>query len=714
MKAVKTPVIMQMEALECGAASLTMILAYYGKWISLEEARVQCGISRDGASAKDLFHAGRNYGLAMKAYRYETENVDEIPVPSIIHWNFNHFVVFCGTKGGDKKKVVLNDPARGRVIVDISEFDRSFTGIVIHGEPSDEFEKGGAPASVFRFARKRLAGTMGAFVFVIITSLLAAAVDIAEPLFSQVFTDELLPGRHPEWLWPFLGGMAGVLVFNMIVTYLNSAYLLRIRGKFAITSNCEFMWHLLRLPMGFFSQRYAGDLQARQTTNEGITENLLNDLAPVAINLLTVILYLFIMIRYSLILTLVGILAAVVNLVSAQFIVRKTMDITRVAMREEGKSSSATMSGIEMIETIKASGSENGFFERWSGYMASESYEANRVLRMTSLFNTIPELLVSLSDAIVLILGCLLIIKGQFTAGMLLAFQSLLQSFISPALEVSQATTAVQELRASMERVEDVMQQEPDVRFDQSQSLEGDQKLSGDIEIKNLTFGYNPNKPPLLSDFSLHIHPGDKIAFVGSSGCGKSTLAKLISGLYQPWSGEILYDGKLRKQIDPMVFSSSIAVVDQDIILFEDTINNNIKMWDQSIENFEVILAARDARIHDDILLRDGYNTRLLEGGKNFSGGQRQRMEMARVLAQDPTVVILDEATSALDAKTEFEVIEALKERGITSIVIAHRLSTIRDCDQIIVLDQGVEQQRGTHEELIHQDGLYRELITTE
>ena len=422
------------------------------------------------------------------------------------------------------------------------------------------------------------------------------------------------------------------------------------------------------------------------------------------------------MLRYSVILTAVGLVTVLINLFSAGYISNKVMNISRVAMRERGKVESTTTSGIEMIETIKAAGAENGFFERWSGFIARESVENNRILKTSLYMNTIPQFLSTLANASVLLIGALLIIQGDFTVGMLMAFQGFIAQFISPALALTNVGTTIQQMKASMERVEDVMDYPPDIDYskEEDEELTEAKKLSGDIRLKNVTFGYSTRSKPLISDFSIHIKPGSKIAFVGASGCGKSTMTKLISGLYKPWSGTIEFDGKPMDKTNHMVFTSSVAVVDQDIIMFEDSIRNNIKMWDESIEDFEMIMAAKDASMHEEIMLRDGYGCKLSEGGKNFSGGQRQRLEIARVLAQDPSIVILDEATSALDAKTEYEVINAIKERGITCIIVAHRLSTIRDCDEIVVMNYGEVVERGTHEELMKNEGLYTQLITTE
>ncbi|MEY8297560.1 NHLP family bacteriocin export ABC transporter peptidase/permease/ATPase subunit [Emergencia timonensis] len=712
-KPIKVPVVMQMEALECGAASLAMILAYHGRIEPLEKVRMACGVSRDGTSVKAIKSAAAAYGLTAKAFRYELDMAQDISFPAIIHWNFNHFVVLCGFT---KKGAVINDPARGRVTVSMKEFDQAFTGVVIMFEKNDDFEAGGEKHSVMNFARKRLRGTRSAIIFVFITTVFVTVVGIVQPLFSKVFMDSILTKGQSDWLTPFIGIMAIVLAFSIVVNYLQAVYLRKIQGKFAVSANSEFMWHVLRLPMHFFSQRNAGDLVGRQGLNQSITNTLVGELAPAGLDLLTLVLYLTIMLKYSVILTAVGLVTVAINLFSAGYISNKIMNISRVAMRERGKVDSTTTSGIEMIETIKAAGAESGFFERWSGFIARESVENNRVLKTNIYMNSIPQFLTSLANSSVLLIGALLIINGDFTVGMLMAFQGFIAEFLSPALSLINVGTTVQQMRASMERVEDVMEYPADVDYtkDEKESLEGAKKLSGDIRLKDVTFGYSTNSPALIKDFSIDIKPGSKVAFVGGSGCGKSTMTKLISGLYKPWSGTIEFDGKPMEELNHMIFTSSVAVVDQDIIMFEDSIRNNIKMWDQSIEDFEMIMAAKDASMHEEIMLREGYDCKLTEGGKNFSGGQRQRLEIARVLAQDPSIVIMDEATSALDAKTEYEVINAIKDRGITCIIVAHRLSTIRDCDEIVVMNYGEVVERGTHEELMAKGGLYTQLITTE
>ena len=711
----KVPVVMQMEALECGAASLAMILAYYDKWIPLEQVRSDCGVSRDGSKAANVLRAARSYGMIAKGYRYEPEELKKYgKFPCIVHWNFNHFVVLNGFK---KDKAVLNDPAKGNYTVSMKVFDESFTGICLMFEPGDNFEPSGKPKSMMSFARERMKGSAVAVAFVILTSIISNLIGIINPAFSRIFLDRLLTGVNPEWFMPFIMALALIGIIQLVVSWISAVYSLKINGKMDAVGNTTFMWKVLRMPMEFFSQRMAGDICQRQSSNSNIAKTLVSTFAPLLLNTIMMIFYLVVMLRYSLVLTLIGLISIVVNFFVSRIISAKRVNITRVQMRDAGKLAGTTVAGIEMIETIKAAGAENGFFEKWAGYQASVNTAQVKYARLNQYLGLIPSAVSGITNIAVLMLGVYLVIQGEFTIGMVMAFQGFLSSFQAPAMTLISAGQTMQEMRTEMERIEDVMKYPTDVEYAEDEKDDGREysKLSGNIELKNITFGYSKLAKPLISDFNLTLKPGQRIALVGGSGSGKSTIAKLISGLYKPWSGEILFDGKPMSEIDREVFTGSLAVVDQDIILFEDTIANNIKMWDKSIEDFEMIMAARDAQIHEDIMQREnGYQYKITEGGKDFSGGQRQRLEIARVLAQDPTIVILDEATSALDAKTEYEVVKAIKDRGITCIVVAHRLSTIRDCDEIIVLDYGEVKERGTHEELMKQGGLYTKLVTSE
>ena len=712
-KVAKVPVVMQLEALECGAAALCMVLAYYEKWIPLEQVRSDCGVSRDGSNAKNILMAAREYGLKADGYRLEPETLKlEGHFPCIVHWEFNHFVVVNGFKGD---KVYINDPARGNVVITKERFDEAFTGIALLFTPDEGFMPGGKQRSVWEFAKERLRGCSTPVVFIALTTVITTLASIITSGFSRVFMDQLLPGRNAKWIPYFFAGFASVILLQLIAMWISSIYSLRLNGKMDAVGSSTYMWRVLRLPMEFFSQRMAGDIQTRKASNASIAGNLVNTIAPLLLSTASMIFYLTVMIRYSLVLTCIGLLSVGVNAAMSKFISAKRVNITRVAMRDMGKLSAATVSGIELIESIKASGAENGYFEKWSGYQASVNTQNVRYMKQDRLLSLIPGTLSSCTNMLVIVLGVWFAMKGQFTVGMITAFQGFMTQFMAPATQLITASQTMREMRTNMERVEDVMRYPLDPVFENDVESDSYDKLSGALSMQNITFGYSKLAEPLIKDFSLELKQGQKIAFVGPSGCGKSTLAKLISGLYRPWSGKILFDGKDIDHIDRNVFTGSVAVVDQDIILFEDTLSGNIRMWDNSIEDFEVIMAARDAGIHDDIMMRPGdYQYSITEGGKDFSGGQRQRLEIARVLAADPTMIILDEATSALDSLTESKVMKAIKDRGITCVIIAHRLSTIRDCDEIIVLDHGKVVERGTHEELMRAGGTYKSLVTGE
>lgn len=713
-KRIKVPIVMQMEALECGAACLCMIAAYYKKWIPLTQVRADCGVSRDGSVAKNILNAARSYGMDAAGYRLEPESIESLPMPMIIHWNFNHFVVLCGIDR-KKGKVYLNDPARGRVTVSMEEFDSSFTGIALTAVPNESFKPEGKPKSVWSFAKRCLKGALMPFVLAVFLSIVGMVIDLISPISQKIFIDNLMSGKNRDWLYPFLGLMLVVLIVQVFVGLIESIYWLKIRGKFALTSSAEFMWHVLRLPLEFFSQRNVGDIVSRQNSTGTIALTLINKIAPLLVSAIQIFLYLFLMINYSIGLTAIGLVAIVLNMFVARYVSNKMLDYQRASVMNQGKLTSVTYAGFEMIETIKSTGAENGYFERWAGYYTKQNNANADISRFTQYVSQIPTLIKAIADTIVQFSGIYLIMKGQFTIGSFMAFTGFLGRFLGPVENFIDVYKSYIGMRCDMERVDDVLEYPTDVHEFKNTDLNDDRKLLGNIEVNDITFGYGRLSKPILSNFSMSLKPGQWVAIIGGSGCGKSTVAKLVTGLYKPWSGSIKFDGKAKDEIDPYKFHTSVAMVDQDKVMFHDTIKNNITMWDSSIEDFAVMMAAKDSDIHEAIITRpEGYNHVLNEGGKDFSGGQCQRIEIARALAQEPTVIILDEATSALDAKTENKVMQNIRKLGCTCIVIAHRLSTIRDCDEIIVLDKGQVVERGKHDELMARGGKYKELVITE
>ena len=709
-KVVKVPQVMQMETVECGAASLTMILAYYGKWLPLEEVRTACGVSRDGSSAKSILGAARYYGLEAKGFRMSPEAL-EGKQPAIIHWNFDHFVVF---RGFDRQgRACLNDPGFGPVKYPMEEFKKHFTGVCLTFQPTEQFKKNGQKTSIRSYIKKNLKGSGEAFWLSFIFALMVAFVSLISPLFTRIFLDEILSGKNADWAKWFFMGMGALTAWEFFVILLQSRYAKRVAGALALKSNKAYLRHLLRLPMSFFAMRHVGDLQQRMHLNETITHSLIEVLAPQVINICLLVLYLALMFSYSFWLTLIGILAAGINLAIVQYYATLRLNLIRSMQQSEGKYYSATVSCIDNMESIKAAGAETGFFKFWSGLWAHKfNINANADKQQTRMA-LLPVLANGIVNVAVLVLGAYLILQGELTVGMLLAFQGFMGSFLAPVNEVVNASQRIVEMRSQMERVEDVMKYPEDHREQKGDIQQG--KLGGLLELKHITFGYSPLQPPLIEDFNLRVEPGRSVAFVGKSGCGKSTLAKLISGLYKPWSGEVLFDGRPIDTISNEELTNSVAVIDQNVVLFDDTIAQNIRMWDSTIEDFTVMMACNDAQIRNDIVSRpDGFNTKIVKGGQNFSGGQRQRIEMATALAKEPSILIMDEATSALDPKTEDEVMQNIRRLGPTQVIIAHRLSTIRDCDEIIVMDQGKVLQRGRHEELIAQEGCYQNLMKSE
>ena len=711
----KVPVVMQLEALECGAASLAMVSAYYGKWVTLEKARADCGVSRDGSNAANIVKAARGYGFKVSKFKRNPQSIREKGVfPCIIHWNFDHFVVLCGFKG---KYAYINDPAKGTVRVDEEEFDRAFTGITINIVPDEGFNPDGKRQSILHAVKKEIKSSKTAVAVMSAASAIIALLAVTYPLLSGVFIDDFLGGHGGGLLSGFTIILLILAVLQLTAAWVQTIYSLRVKGKLSVIGCSTYMWKIMQLPMEFFSQRMTSDVYIRMDMLENLTSSLSNMIIPLVTNTVTAVLCLILMLNQSLALTAISVSVLTVNLFLSRLIARTHENAVRVMERDREKLTSETISGLSMIETIKVSGAENSYFEKWAGLQAKANTQRVKAESADNFLSKIPELLSGAVYFIIMLMGIGHVMQGSLTLGLVWAFQGLLSLLMSPVFSVYDVRKKLQTMRTQYERAEDILEfpSDKNITYTPDTAENGIYKLKGDIELKNITFGYSRLAEPIIKDFSLSVKAGSRVAVVGTSGCGKSTLSKLISGLYEPWEGEILFDGKHRQEISRDVMTGSIAVVDQDIMLFEGTIKNNIKMWDSSIEDFEVIIASRDAQIHDDVMAREGgYQAILTSDGRNLSGGQRQRLEIARVLAADPSVIIMDEATSALDAKTEFDVVKSITDRGITCIIIAHRLSTIRDCNEIIVLDKGMIAERGTHEQLMELGGKYKNLVVSE
>ena len=708
---VKVPTILQMEATECGAASLSMILAHYKLWLPLEKLRQECGVNRDGSKASCVIRAARNRGCTANGYRWNADRVREVKeFPLIIHWEFNHFVVLEGIKGDT---VYLNDPAMGRRTVKWDEFRTSYTGVALRVVPNENFKPEGRRYNIFKAVAEKLAQDKWAVLFVLLLNLGMIIPGLASPVFSQIFLDDILTRKHPDWMFNFCLAMTVSFVVCGVMNWLQAVILTRWQRKLTLADSSSFFWHLLRLPMQFFNQRYAAEVASRVNFNESIAGVLSGPAATAILNLLVAIFYLLLLLQYNVTLTIIGVAFSSIDMIVFFALRRHLTDLNMRIQQDAGKCYGVTMNGLSMIETIKANGNESDFFSKWAGYRAkvlSASQDA-ALWQMTS--TIIPTLLGGRNGALIMTLGGFSIMDGAMTAGMFMAFQNLMGSFQAPVNALLGLGSTLQSTEMQMQRLDDVRRYEIDDLNCRDEEISGNvERLSGELELRNVSFGYSPLEKPLLNNFSLHIKPGHWVAVVGASGSGKSTVAKIVTGIYEEWSGQVLFDGKIRRELPRAAIVNSVAAVDQDIFQITGTITENLTLFDSSVEKADVIQAAKDACIHDDILQLDkGYDAQVSEGGLNFSGGQRQRLEIARALAVNPSLLILDEATSALDPVTEQTVLENIRRRGCSCLIVAHRLSTIRDADEIIVLSNGEVVERGTHREMIQHDGAYRRLI---
>jgi ATP-binding cassette subfamily C protein len=711
----RTPTVLQIEAVECGAAALGMILGYHGYTAPLSDLRQTCGVSRDGSKAANVLSAARQYGLQAKGVKINLATARQLPCPYIVFWNFNHFLV---VEGFYRQEVFINDPATGPRTVTLSEFSESFTGVVLTFEPGAEFQKGGSKTSVVSGLWSRLRASVWSLGFCVLVGFLLVLPGLAMPAFSRVFIDEILIGEQYNWVRPLIVTMLFTAILSGLLTRLQLQLLRRLRIKLAMSMSSKFLWHLLYLPMGFYDQRIAGEISSRLQLNDRLASLLSGQLTTNAISCVMIVFYAAVMLYYDPILTLIGVAFIAINLLVLQWMGRSRADANARLTQEQGKVSGVTIAGLQSMETLKASGLESDFFMRWAGYYAKSLNARQELDGLNQRLSAFPAFLTGLSSMLVLVVGGLRVMDGVLSIGELIAFQALLQQFMQPVSQLIRLGGDFQELEGTLNRLDDVLQN-PVVERSPVHPAEAKQlaqpKLQGYLELKNLTFGYSRTAPPLIENFSLSLNPGQRVALVGGSGSGKSTIAKLVSGLYQPWSGEICFDGILREEIPHSVITNSLALIEQDVRLFGGTVRDNLTLWDTTIPDSNLVQACRDAAIHDIILsLPGGYSADLLEGAANLSGGQRQRLEIARALVNNPTILLMDEATSALDTETERIIDYNLRLRGCTCLIVAHRLSTIRDCDEIIVLQRGKVVQRGSHDDLCRISGPYLELIKSE
>ena len=709
---VKVPTVLQMEATECGAASLAMILAYYGRWLPLELLRQECGVTRDGSNADNLLKAARRQGCVAKAFAGRSEVLRKKEFPLILFWEFNHFLVLEGFQGDT---VFLNDPAMGRRTVPWDEFITSYTGVYMKITPDENFKPEGEPYSIVKTVAAKLREDKWALIFLMVLGLCMIIPGLAVPVMSQIFIDDVFSLKHADWIVKLLIAMFGTMVMLGIMTAMRAAVLTYWQKKLTIADSSGFFWHVLRMPVAFFQQRYAADIASRIQFNESTAEVLSNQAATALLDLLVALFYLLLLFQYSVPLTLIGISISVVDIFVFLYMRRRQTDLIMRIQQDASKAYGVLMSGLMMVESIKANGSEGDLFAKWAGYAAKASVATQEMKLWTMKVKLLPLLLGGLNSALIMTVGGFSIMEGIMTAGIYTAFNNLIAKFHEPVQKLLSLGNVLQNTEMQMRRLDDVRRYKTDsLNYpdeNQTVSFTGN-RLSGELTLKDVSFGYSPLDPPLIEHFDLHLEPGRWAAVVGSSGSGKSTLAKLVAGLYEEWSGEILFDGVKRREIPRPVIVNSLATVDQDVFQISGTVRQNISMFDKSVPSADIVQAAQDACIHDDIIqLQGGYDAEVSEGGLNFSGGQRQRLEIARALAFNPSLLILDEATSAIDPMTEQKCLENIRRRGCTCLIVAHRLSTIREADEIIVLERGKVAERGTHRELISHDGPYRRLI---
>ena len=713
-KWVRTPTVLQLENTECGAASLSIMLQYYGRYVPLTQLRELCGVSRDGSDAANLLLAAKSLGLEAKGFKKGLLALEQIKLPVIVFWEFNHFLIIEGFIGD---RVALNDPALGPRTVSREEFDNSYTGIVLTMEPTPDFQKGGRAPTVWPVVWQRLKLEPRGALFILLAGLLLILPQLVMPIFLQIYMDEVIGNQFLTWLKPLLWGMAIIISLQVVLQHLQLVGRRTLERRLTRRFAAQFEHQVLALPERYYAQRYASDIASRVGSNARIAEFIGGELIPMFTGIVLLIFYLVLTLLYSPILGLLVGVTTGINALVVAISLRVQKDASQQLQKDGAKANAVVIGALQDVDSVKAAAVENDIFRRYAGYQSRLLNITQKLQLLNARIKVIPSAMTTLNEVAILLIGFFLVIKGQLTLGMLLAAQVIAANLKAEIEKVINFVQSLPDFEAEVLRLEDVLEQPRDPLLENAPKIEswsgGRERLSGSIDIEELFFGYMPLKPPLINGLSLSIQHGQRIAFVGGSGSGKSTMAKLLAGLYLPSSGTILYDGIPLKEIPRAISVSSLAMVQQDVQLYGCSVRENLNLWNNSIPEKDLRQACADAQILDTVLaLPDGFETVLSEGGRSLSGGQRQRLDIARALVQNPSILILDEATSALDAETERLVDEAFRRRGCTQIIVAHRLSTIRDADVILVLENGKVVQQGRHAEMAAlTDSPYQKLL---
>ncbi|MFT4306216.1 MAG: cysteine peptidase family C39 domain-containing protein [Microbacterium sp.] len=720
---VRTPTVLQMEAVECGAAALGIVLAHFGRWVPLEELREECGVSRDGSNAAAIVRAARGYGLTVAAYRADPVSIRRHRVPLIAFWDNNHFLVVEGWREG---LWYLNDPVSGPRHVDEEEFARGFSGVVISCEPGEAFSRGGTRPRALPVLRENLGATRAAVSALVLAGLAVLVPGLAVPALFRAFVDGAILQANGDDVPVILIGLAVCFVLQLGLTWIQQTVAARMRTILTTRIFASQMQRILRLAMRFFAQRSPSDVAYRALMGSQIATLLSGSLMQALFSTLAGLVYLAVIVAWDPVLGLAVAVAAGVILLLLRWTARRQSDLGHRQQRDEIEARSVQASTVKLIESVKAGGGEISSFERISSARAGlVNTRAAQDAALAPLSAT-PAAVTSIATITILSVGAVHVLNGTISFGVLLAIQVLLGSVLSPlGLLVSLAGQA-QQIQATLARLSDVARADLDPEIAQGllrvhvrepprpAPADGERsRLSGRLELRDVTFGFSPHLPPFIENLSLELRAGSRIALVGGSGSGKSTIGRLIVGLLHPWSGQVLLDGVPRAEWSRRAIADGLRFVDQRITIFEATVRDNLTLWDRAVPDAAVYRAASDALLHETVASRPGgYDAILSSGGRELSGGQRQRLELARAFIEDPALLVLDEATSALDVVTEREVMSAIDRRRASCVLIAHRLSTVRTADEIIVLDRGQVVERGSHDELLAERGAYWRLVS--